>query len=53
MFLKIHGLGCYNLVSEQGWPASSVLAGRFSKMGFVGKSGKEPMVYVSREGCVV
>ncbi|KAF3534733.1 hypothetical protein DY000_02038650 [Brassica cretica] len=25
----------------------------FSKMGFVGKGGKEPMVYVSREGCVL
>ncbi|KAF3557528.1 hypothetical protein F2Q69_00013924 [Brassica cretica] len=25
----------------------------FGKMGFMGKGGKEPMVYVSREGCVV
>ncbi|KAF3603152.1 hypothetical protein F2Q69_00034260 [Brassica cretica] len=25
----------------------------FSKMGFVGKGGKEPMAYVSREGCVL
>ena len=53
MFSKIHGLGCFNLVSERGWPASSDMAGCFSKMGFVGKGEKEPMVYVSREGCVV